>query len=69
LIHLLACGVDLTTHVTDIAELLVFEDLNDVILVGTSCAGMIVTGVAAGAPELTAADELAALLLRIGWRH
>ena len=49
--HLLDCGVDLTTHVTDIAELLVFEDLTAAILVGNSYAGMVVTGVADRVPE------------------
>jgi len=49
--HLLPGGVDLTTHVTEIADLLVYEDLSDVILVGNSYAGMVVTGVAARVPE------------------
>ena len=49
--HLLDCDVDLTTHVTDIAELLVFEDLSEAILVGNSYAGMVVSGVAARVPE------------------
>lgn len=49
--HLLECGVDLTTHITDVANLLVYEDLSDVILVGNSYAGMVITGAAAKAPE------------------
>jgi len=49
--HLLACGVDLTTHITDVASLLLFEDLSDVILVGNSYAGIVITGVAAKVPE------------------
>jgi len=49
--HLLECGVDLSTHLTDIAKLLVYEDLSDVILVGHSYAGMVITGVAAKVPE------------------
>jgi pimeloyl-ACP methyl ester carboxylesterase len=49
--HLLGCGVDLTTHILDIANLLEYEDLSDVVLVGHSYAGMVVTGVAAKAPE------------------
>src|SRR5947208_6414024 len=49
--HLLDCGVDLTTHITDVASLLFYEDLSDVILVGHSYAGMVITGVAAKAPE------------------
>ena len=49
--HLLDCGVDLTTHITDVASLLFYEDLSDVVLVGHSYAGMVVTGVAAKVPE------------------
>ena len=49
--HLLDCGVDLTTHVTDVASLLFYEDLSDVLLVGHSYGGMVITGVAAKVPE------------------
>ena len=48
--HLLPCGVNLTTHIDDIAGLLVFEDLSDVVLVGHSYGGMVITGVAARQP-------------------
>lgn len=44
--HLLSPAVDLDTHVTDIVKILEFEDLRDVILVGHSYGGMVVTGVA-----------------------
>jgi pimeloyl-ACP methyl ester carboxylesterase len=49
--HLLECGVDLTTHITDVASLLFYEDLSDVVLVGHSYSGMVITGVAAAVPE------------------
>src|SRR5574340_543741 len=49
--HLLAYGVNLTTHITDVANLLYYEDLSDVVLVGNSYAGMVITGVAARTPE------------------
>ncbi len=49
--HLLDCGVDLMTHITDVVNLLYYEDLSDVILVGNSYAGMVITGVAAKVPE------------------
>lgn len=49
--HLLGCGVTLTTHVTDVANLLFYEDLSEVALVGNSYAGMVITGVAAKIPE------------------
>lgn len=49
--HLFASGVDLTTHITDVSSLLFYEDLTDVVLVGHSYAGMVITGVAATAPD------------------
>ena len=49
--HLLNCGVDLTMHITDITNLLRYEDLTDIVLVGHSYAGMVITGVAASVPE------------------
>lgn len=48
--HLASCGIDLTTHITDVSSLMYFEDLWDVVLVGHSYAGMVITGVAATAP-------------------
>lgn len=44
--HLVSPSVDLDVHVRDIGNLLRFEDLNDVILVGHSYGGIILTGVA-----------------------
>ncbi|MDQ1280831.1 MAG: hypothetical protein QG670_2094 [Thermoproteota archaeon] len=49
--HLLRCGVDLNTHIEDVANLLFYEDLSKVVLVGHSYAGMVITGVAAKMPE------------------
>ena len=49
--HLLRCGVDLTTHITDVANLVFYEDLSDVVLIGNSYAGMVITGVAAKVAE------------------
>jgi pimeloyl-ACP methyl ester carboxylesterase len=50
-VHLAAPEVGLSTHVTDIVNVLLFENLRDVILVGHSYGGMVVTGVADRAPE------------------
>ena len=44
--HLLSDAVDLNMHITDIVKLLQYEDLRDVILVGHSYGGMVITGVA-----------------------
>ncbi len=44
--HLAHPGVDLATHIEDIVNALVFEDLDEVILVGNSSAGVVITGVA-----------------------
>ena len=44
--HLLSPDIDLETHIADVINLLVWEELNDVILVGHSYGGMVITGVA-----------------------
>ena len=44
--HLLHSGINLATHVTDVASVLEMEDLSNVILVGHSYAGMVITGAA-----------------------
>ena len=44
-------AVDLNTHITDIVNLLVAEDLHDVVLVGHSYAGLVIAGVADRVPE------------------
>lgn len=49
--HLLTPEVGLDTHIADVVGLLESEDLTDVVLVGHSYAGMIVSGVAARVPE------------------
>jgi pimeloyl-ACP methyl ester carboxylesterase len=49
--HLAHAGVNLETHIEDIANVLLFERLNDVILCGHSYAGMVITGVADRLPE------------------
>jgi pimeloyl-ACP methyl ester carboxylesterase len=40
--HALRPGITLGTHAREVSELLVFEDLTDVVLVGTSSGGMVV---------------------------
>lgn len=49
--HLLSPAVDLDLHIQDIVNLLEFEDLHDVILIGHSYTGMVVTGAADRALE------------------
>jgi len=49
--HLILPRVDLALHIKDIVQVLYFEDLRRVILVGHSYAGMVITGVAALAAE------------------
>jgi pimeloyl-ACP methyl ester carboxylesterase len=44
--HLLSREVDLDTHTTDIVNVLDYEELTDVILVGHSYAGLVIPGVA-----------------------
>ena len=49
--HLATPATDLDTHVADVAAVLHYEDLYDVVLVGHSYGGMVITGVADRAPE------------------
>lgn len=44
--HLATPAVDLATHVDDVAHLIEWEDLRDVVLVGHSYGGVVITGVA-----------------------
>ncbi len=44
--HLLSPAIGLDTHIKDILGVLFYEDLRDVVLVGHSYAGMVITGVA-----------------------
>jgi pimeloyl-ACP methyl ester carboxylesterase len=50
-VHLATPDVGLSTHVTDIVNVLLFEKLRDVVLVGHSYGGMVITGVADRVPE------------------
>ncbi len=50
-VHLASPEVDLETHITDVVNLIEYEDLNDVVLLGHSYGGMVVTGAADRIPE------------------
>jgi pimeloyl-ACP methyl ester carboxylesterase len=50
-VHLASPQVDLQTHITDVVNLIEFEDLHDVVLLGHSYAAMVVTGAADRIPE------------------
>jgi pimeloyl-ACP methyl ester carboxylesterase len=49
--HLIRADVGLDVHVTDVANVLKYEDLRDVVLVGHSSSGAVITGAADRAPE------------------
>ena len=49
--HLASPSVDLSTHITDIVNVILFENLHDVVLVGHSYGGMVITGVADRIPD------------------
>ena len=42
--HLAGPNVDLETHITDVVNVITYEDLRDVILVGHSYSGIVVAG-------------------------
>ncbi len=50
-VHLASPAIDLETHIQDVVNVLYYEDLKDVVLVGWSYGGMVVAGVADRAPE------------------
>ncbi len=50
-VHLASKEVGLETHINDVVNTILFEELNDIILVGHSYGGMVVTGVADRVPE------------------
>jgi len=52
--HLARPEVNLSTHIEDVLNVLRFEDLTNVVLVGHSYGGMVITGVADRVPELVA---------------
>jgi pimeloyl-ACP methyl ester carboxylesterase len=49
--HLASPDINLSTHIQDILNVLIYEDLTDVVLVGHSYSGMVIAGVADRAPE------------------
>jgi pimeloyl-ACP methyl ester carboxylesterase len=49
--HTATADIGLTTHIDDIVNFILFEDLHDVVLLGHSYAGIVVTGVADRMPE------------------
>jgi pimeloyl-ACP methyl ester carboxylesterase len=50
-VHLATPDIDLSTHIQDIVNVILWEDLHDVVLVGHSYGGMVVTGVADRLPD------------------
>jgi pimeloyl-ACP methyl ester carboxylesterase len=49
--HLNSADIDLQTHINDVVNLILFEDLHDVVLTGHSYGGMVITGVIDRIPE------------------
>src|SRR5258707_15805714 len=50
-VHLSRPDIGLSTHIDDIVNMILFEDLHDIILVGHSYGGMVITGVADRLPD------------------
>ena len=49
--HLNSPEIDLETHIQDVVNVILFEDLRDVVLTGHSYGGMVITGVMDRVPE------------------
>lgn len=50
-IHLMSPSINLDTHIADAVNVIKWEDLSDVVLVGHSYGGMVITGVADALPD------------------
>ncbi|MCR9064671.1 MAG: alpha/beta hydrolase [Cytophagales bacterium] len=50
-VHLASKEVNLSTHVQDVVNMILFEDLTNIVLMGHSYGGMVVTGVINAVPE------------------
>jgi pimeloyl-ACP methyl ester carboxylesterase len=50
-VHLAHRGVGLSTHIQDVVNTIVWDDLRDVVLVGHSYGGMVITGAADRVPD------------------
>lgn len=50
-VHLSADDIGLETHIEDVVNLILFENLHDIILVGHSYGGMVISGVADRMPD------------------
>lgn len=65
--HLLTRDVNLTTHVNDVANLIKWEDLKDVVLVGHSSAGFVITQAAEQiGPDVASIVYLDAFVPQVG---
>lgn len=49
--HLASTNIDLDLHIQDVVNVILWEDLHDVVLVGHSYGGMVITGVADRVPD------------------
>jgi pimeloyl-ACP methyl ester carboxylesterase len=50
-VHLARPDIGVSTHIEDVVNVILFEDLRDIILVGHSYGGMVITGVADRVPD------------------
>lgn len=50
-VHLARPDIGLATHIEDVVNMILYEDLHDIILVGHSYGGMVITGVADRLPD------------------
>lgn len=50
-VHLASADITLDTHIQDVVNMILFEELDEIILVGHSYGGMVISGVAEKVPE------------------
>ena len=57
-VHLLSKDINLKTHINDIVNVVLYEELTEIVLVGHSYGGMVITGVADSIPQRIKKDGL-----------
>ena len=67
--HLANPSIDLETHIEDILNVIKYEDLRDVVLIGHSYGGMVATGVAGRARDGDGRAQIVVRFLAVRHHH
>ena len=64
--HLLSASINLTTHISDVTNTIVFDRLKNIVLVGHSYGGMVISEATQAKPNVKQLIYLSAILLKEG---